>query len=405
MPIRDERLREALRKPSPYGPDLDISSYSQNSGKLRAGVRSLGSLGREFSSVGIEADEGGRAGTYLQADHSAIYKSVQKVYEDSLEIMSIEEAMKEHDWVAEYSWKLVDPWADKYTAFTAMKGKGGYFIRVFGGKEVSLPIQSCLYLRTTNLLQAVHNIIIMERDSTAQLITGCLTHPRTGRALHIGVSEFYLKRGARLTFTMVHNWGPKVDVRPRTGILLEDGGTYVSNYVCLGLVNSLQMYPKAEIVGNRSTAAMNSIIYGKGHSYFDVGGQVVVRGNSNVAEIIGRTVTTGSSRAVMRARLMSGGEGNKGHIECRGLMLSPQSEITAVPELVSKSSTSELTHEAAIGRLNEEQVLYLMSRGLKREDAESLLIKGFLDVSMMKLPGYLQDQIEKIIHLAMTSGL
>jgi Fe-S cluster assembly scaffold protein SufB len=398
MPVRDDELREALRRPCPYGPDLDLSSYLTEGGSPE-------SPGPEVSAVGIAPGGEGRAGSFLQVDHSALYAQIQKMYEDSVEILSFEEAVRRYDWLEEYVWKAVSPTADKYTAFTALRGKGGYFIRVLEGKEVVLPLQACLYLRTRNLLQAVHNLILMERDSSAQLLTGCLTHPQTDRGLHVGVSEFYLKRGSRLTFTMVHNWGPKVDVRPRTGVVMEEGSTFASNYVCLTPVASLQAYPRVWMRGRKASAALNSIIYGRGTSQFDLGGWIEMEGSQHRAEILGRTVTADEARVVMRARISCSGRDHVGHVECNGLMLSPQSEISAVPELVSRSSTSTLTHEAAVGKLNEEQVLYLMSRGLGRKEAEDLLIRGFLDVRILKLPEFLQQQVERIVSLAMGRGM
>lgn len=399
MPVRDEELREALKKPAPYGPDLDLSSYLPEAGGKPE------EPGQELSSAGIDPRGEGRAGSFLQVDHSTLYTQIQKRYEDSVEIMSFEEALGKHDWLQEYVWKAVSPTADKYTAFTALRGRGGYFIRVLEGKEVVLPLQACLYLRTRNLVQAVHNIILMERDSSAQLLTGCLTHPQTERGLHIGVSEFYLKRGARLTFTMIHQWGPKVDVRPRTGVVMEDESTFVSNYVVLTPLSSLQLYPRVRMVGRKASASLNSIVYGRGSSQCDLGGWIEMEGSSNRGDIVGRTVTDEESRVVMRARLTSLGRDNAGHVECNGLMLSPRSEISAVPELLSRSSTSTLTHEAAVGKLNEEQVLYLMSRGLGRKEAEDLLIRGFLDVRILKLPEFLQQQVERIVQLAMGRGL
>ena len=398
MPVRDDELREALHKPCPYGPDLDLSSYLTEGGSPE-------SPGPEVSAVGIAPGGEGRAGSFLQVDHSALYAQIQKMYEDSLEILSFEEAVRRYDWLEEYVWKAVSPTADKYTAFTALRGKGGYFIRVLEGKEVVLPLQACLYLRTRNLLQAVHNLILMERDSSAQLLTGCLTHPQTDRGLHVGVSEFYLKRGSRLTFTMVHHWGPKVDVRPRTGVVMEEGSTFVSNYVCLTPVASLQAYPRVWMRGRKASAALNSILYGRGTSQLDLGGWIEMEGSQHRAEILGRTVTADEARVVMRARISCSGRDHVGHVECNGLMLSPQSEISAVPELVSRSSTSTLTHEAAVGKLNEEQVLYLMSRGLGRKEAEDLLIRGFLDVRILKLPEFLQQQVERIVSLAMGRGM
>ena len=92
----------------------------------------------------------------------------------------------------------------------------------------------------------MHNVIIAEEGSELHIITGCATAAMIEReGLHIGISEFYVKKGAKITFTMIHNWAPRMAVRPRSGIIIEEGGTFLSNYVCLKPVRTLQMYPTA----------------------------------------------------------------------------------------------------------------------------------------------------------------
>ena len=110
------------------------------------------------------------------------------------------------------------------------------------GERLEEPVQACLLIAETALSQNLHNVVVVEEGAAAHVITGCTVHRATG-GLHIGVSEFFVGKNASLTFTMIHRWAPGLHVRPRTAVVVEEGGTYVSNYLLLGEVASLQMYP------------------------------------------------------------------------------------------------------------------------------------------------------------------
>jgi len=299
----------------------------------------------------------------------------------------------------DYWWKIVRVDADKYTALAELAWDQGYFIRILEDQHVTMPLQACLFISTDNLNQNVHNIIVAEPGSEAQIITGCTIHPGVQRGLHVGITEFYIKENAKLTFTMIHNWAQNFDSRPRSGAIIEDNATFISNYMSLKPVKSVQMYPVAYCKGVNSRARFNTIVYGSGNSYIDIGSKIVLQNEGSRGEIISRAIATDKAQIYARGFLQGEHGGTRAHLECRGLLLSDEAMIYAVPELVSKSSGTELSHEAAIGKISEEQVQYLMARGFSKSEAESLIVRGFMDVGIFGLPKDLEMKIQKMLDI------
>jgi hypothetical protein len=347
--------------------------------------------------VGVISDEEERAATYLQIDHSVVFQAVQDAFQGKIEIMSTREALKRYGWLREYWWGLIKADADEYTKLADSLWDQGYFIRVFEGEKVFLPLQSCLLMSTENLNQNVHNIIIAEPRSEAQIITGCTVHPNVHSGLHVGVSEFYVKEGAKVTFTMIHSWAQEVEVRPRSAALIENGATFISNYVCLKPVKNLQMYPTAYCRGADSRVSFNSILYGVGNSKIDVGAKVVLQGEGSRGEVVSRAIATDNAQIYVRGFLLGEHGESRAHLECRGLLLSDGAVIYAIPELLAKVRGAELSHEAAVGKIAEDQILYLMARGFSRDEAESLIVRGFMDVSILGLPDKLSSDIKRMV--------
>ncbi|MEM2991220.1 MAG: SufD family Fe-S cluster assembly protein, partial [Halobacteria archaeon] len=241
-------------------------------------------------------------------------------------------------------------------------------------------------------------IIIAEEGSELHIITGCTTAPEVKSALHIGISEFYVKKNAKLSFTMIHNWAEEVEVRPRTGTLVEENGVFLSNYICMRSVKSLQMYPAAYLLGEKAIARYNTVLYAPRGSNLDVGSRVYLKSKANRAEIITRAITKGG-RIVSRGHIVGEVPGVKAHLECRGLILGNGGWIHAIPELEGKVEGVDLSHEAAVGKIAEEEIQYLMARGLSSDEATSVIVRGFLDVDIPSLPEQLRDEVKRIIRL------
>ncbi len=397
MAEEKQRLAEGvLEKKAALGPDIDLRQY-ESDGVEHAYVEDPSVLPSEDKAVmlgsGIILDDlGKRSATFLQRDQSPVHFSSTQ---EGIEVTSLSKALETHDWLESYLWRAVKADTDKFTAQLGVHETDGYLIRSMPGARTSLPVQACLYLGHKNLAQRVHNIIIAEEDSELHIITGCSSHPMS-KGLHLGITEFYVKRGARLTFTMIHNWSPDIEVRPRSAAIIEENGVFMSNFVAMKPLHTMQMYPTAQCIGPNATVRLNSVLVAQPGSLMDVGSRVLLDGPGSRAEIISRAISTGGD-IVARGDIQGNAPEVKGHLECRGLLLADEGTIHAVPELTGRLAGIDLSHEAAVGKIAEEEVEYLMSRGLSRDEATAMIVRGFLKVEIEGLPPMLEAELKKAI--------
>jgi Fe-S cluster assembly scaffold protein SufB len=325
-----EKARAAAAKKATYGEDIDITkftgadaghAYQADPSRLPAPTK------EKMLGAGIILDDPGqRAGTYLHMDNTPVHSSIRQ---EGIEVMAVSRALAKYDWLADYLWKAVAVDADKYTANVELSENDGYFIRALPGAKSILPVQACLYLEKSRLVQNVHNIIIAEEGAELHIITGCATASREEPGMHIGVSEFYIKRNAKVTFTMIHSWNPEVAVRPRTTAIVEEGGLFLSNYLLMKPVNNLQMYPTARCTGENATVRYNSVLVAGKGTNLDVGSRVFLDAKNTRTEIVSRAITTGGNIAA-RGYIEGNAVDVKGHLECRGLILGETGTIYVV---------------------------------------------------------------------------
>jgi len=351
----------------------------------------------ETYKAGMEADEKDRSGTFYHVDQSTVYSKVNELFEGKIELMDTKTALQKYSWLEEYMWKLVDKDNDEFTQRVAENWSGGYFMRIMPGAEVTFPLQSCLLITQKNLEQRVHNIIIAEEGSKAHIITSCVQHSSVPKASHLGVSEIYVKKDAMLNFTMIHQWNKNTLVRPRSAAEIGDGATFVSNYVCMHSVRDMQMYPAAFCNGADSAVSFNNILYGKSNSLLDIGSKAVLTGKGSKAEMVSRAIAREGSKMIIRGLIEGDNADCRGHLECRGLLIDEEAFLQSIPELIAKKKGVEITHEAAVGKISEREITYLMTRKLSRDQAISLIIRGFMDVSILGLPEALNAEIKRIV--------
>lgn len=391
------RARAALDKPAKLGADLELACYQKSSpSRPPLSAAELGSLPvadrQRMLLAGVDLSGRDRGGTYLLVDTSVLHCSSQQ---EGVEVTPLTKALESLEWVGDYYWKLVEVDADKYTASAELALHDGFLIRALPGSRSIHPLQACLYLAREGLQQNVHNIVIAEEGSELHVISGCTTSARLHGGLHVGVTEFFVKQGAKLTFTMIHNWAEDMAVRPRSAALVEAGGLFVSNYVCLKPVRSLQGYPSARLVGPGAVARFYSILAGSPVSDIDLGGRVVLEAPGCRAEIVSRAITNGG-RIMARGHLIGRAAGIKAHLECRGLILGGGAML-AVPELEGYADGVEMSHEAAVGKIAQEEINYLMARGLDEEEAVSTIVRGFLKVEVPGLHPLLQAELDRAV--------
>jgi len=376
--------------------DVDLSRFDFQGGSGGVTLEDLRSMSegdkQQLLMAGVDVSEKDRSGTYLHMDHSNVECSTCR---EGVEVLDIKQALQQYDGLPEYYWQLVNPDKDKYTREVADNLHGGYFIRTEKGAKVTDPVQSCLFIKGENVGQNVHNIIVVEEDSELHIITGCAVSHEVNTALHLGISEFYVKKGGKLSFTMIHNWGEGVHVRPRSVGTVEEGGVFLNNYILLKPVESAQLYPSVYLNGQGAVARFNSVIATPPGSYVNSGSRVVLNAEDSRAEIIARTITTGGT-IINPGHIQSNATDTKGHLECKGLILQ-DGVIHAIPELDGRVSGADLSHEAAVGKVAQEEIEYLMARGMDEEEATSTIVRGFLSVDIPGLPPDLRETINQTI--------
>ncbi len=374
---------------------LDLENYTVEADRHEY-IDDLNTVAKEDAkkliNVGIDTAQANRAGTFLQKDSSVVHSCARQ---EGVEVMSISKALKTYNWLSDYLWRQIKPDTDEFTARAKNTPHEGYFIRSQPHAHILNPVQSCLYLAKERFSQNVHNVVIAEEGSSIQVITGCATSPHLVSGMHVGVSEFYVKKGAQLHFTMIHDWGEQVNVRPRTAVYVESGGLFVSNYISLKPVGSLQMNPATYLAGEGAVARFNSVLVAGKGCHLDVGSRVFLNAPGTRAEIISRAISAGGT-IVARGELVGNAPNIKAHLECKGLILK-EGLMHAIPELRGYIPGVEMSHEAAVGKIDQREIEYLMARGIDEDEAVSTIVRGFLNVDIEGLPPGLKQQIDQII--------
>jgi Fe-S cluster assembly scaffold protein SufB len=351
---------------------------------------------RRLERIGYDASEKERAGSFIQQDSDL---PLHKTLHEDIEVMGIEEALKTVPDAPSYYGKAFAALGREYPKETF----GGYYIRVKAGKAVLFPVQACLYLKKANFKQKVHNLIIAEPGSKVYIITGCTAHGASQEAYHLGISEFFVGEGAYVNFTMIHSWTRDTSVEPKSIALVGKKGVFISNYICLDPVRNITMYPTA-VLDEMGVAHFSSLMVAHEGSAQDIGSRVIFNGRGSSAEIISRAVSLGGS-VTARGHLKAVSPDIKAHLECRGLVVNEKGRIYAIPELETEYRDVDMSHEAAIGKISKEEIEYLCSRGISKDKAQSLIIRGFVDTNILSLPESLKKEIDQLADRTLKSGL
>ncbi len=312
--------------------------------------------------------------------------------------LPIKTALKTYPWILEkYWWKLVDPQKDDYTKEVFDDFEGGYFIWLKKGHKEELPLQACFYIKESYSKQKVHNLIILEEESELHILNGCISNHKSSNATHLGITEIFVGKKATLSYTMIHSWASSTEVYPRSVVQVEEEGQYISNYIALKPTKKVQSYPTV-FVGKNAKTILNSLIFSHKNSCYDVGGRAILQDEGARAEVISRSVSSGGE-VIARTHILSQADKTFGHMECSSLMLNQEGRVHAIPELESFSYDTTLSHEAMVGKIADEEVFYLMSRGLSEEEAISLIVRGFLSVDVKGIPSSIKEQIDETLKL------
>jgi len=299
------KAEAAINKKPAVGNDVDLDKYVHDV-PTRERITTLNELSSGIKeralTIGMDSTEANRSGSFFQHDQTVV---ISKAAQEGIEIMDINDALDKYDWLQDYYFKMVQPDQDKFTAYSATHKVAGYFIRALPGAKIEFPLQACLYLGREGMVQNVHNVIIAEEGSELHIISGCTSDVHVTQGVHIGISEFYVKDNAKMTFTMIHNWAENLIVRPRSATRIGKNAVFMNNYVCMRPVKDIQMYPSSIMEGENSVARYNTVVVAPKGSHLDLGSKAILRAKGCKAELIARTISTGgyiASRGSSRRR-------------------------------------------------------------------------------------------------------
>lgn len=274
----------------------------------------------------------------------------------------------------------------------------GTYIHIKRNAKITLPLETCYFI-TKMGGQVIENIIHVDEGAEVNIVTSCAKAPEIGKTSHVGSTYVLVGENASLTHSMLHHWDHNSMVKPFGVIRLEDNSRYVNNYVSLNPVKGIKSDPLIICGGENSMAVTNSILYVSKRSKMDIGGTAHLNGRGSGVEMNTRAVCLDNSNLIARGYIEGNNSKCKGHLECRGLVMDDTSILEAVPILRATKPGPELTHEAGIGGLSQQEISYLMSRKMTEDEAVGALIRGFMDLEIEGLPVEIKKQIDVLSKL------
>lgn len=329
-----------------------------------------------------------KSGSIILNENMAFHTLSKILEEYGVIYTSIKEGFERYpDIIEKYGLKLVtiDP----------KQVDNGILLYVPRGVKLVDPIYTCLALGKRGYVQKIYNLYVIEDDAEAIATKGCLTLVPEGA--HVGVTEAYVGRNAKLHSIMIHNWMPEITVSSITKVRLLDNSIFHSYYVNLTSVKKIDYGVELNIDGENAKARSDMVVFGRGDSDMYYWSEARLNAPGSSAELISRMVGEDKARVEVKSSIVSRAPRTTGHIECQGLQLSRDSVLATTPSLKSFVNDTVLTHEASIGRISEEELEYLMAHGFTEEEAVSIIVRGFVEVGLELIPEKLRPIVENVL--------
>jgi len=406
-----------LKRPMPtWGPDLsildldDIYYYVKPTEKEVSSWDDIpDSIKNTFDRLGIpEAEQKFLAGVGAQYESEMIYHSIQEqLAEQGVIFKSIENGLREHpDLFREYFGTVI-PYSDnKYAALNSAVWSGGSFVYIPPGLKVDLPLQAYFRLNVANIGQFERSLIIADEGSQVHYVEGCTAPTYTTDSLHSGVIEIVVKKGARVRYTTIQNWSNNVYNLVTQRSRVEENGTM--EWVDANLGSKVTMkYPSCMLMGKGAHGEILSIAFsGKGQQH-DTGGKIIHLAPDTTSKIISKSISKDGGRASYRGllRVNKGNTNVKSNVVCDALLLDDTSRSDTYPYIEVDEQDVNIGHEATVSKVEDEQLFYLMSRGLTEEEATSMVVSGFIEPLVKELPMEYAIEMNRLIQLQMEGSI
>ena len=416
----DFRLRSYdifMKKPMPvWGGDLtkinfqNIFYYTRASEKQSKSWDDVpDSVRKTFDKLGIpEAEKKFLAGVGAQYESETVYHNLREDLSKQGVIFSdTDTAVKEHpDILKKYFGKVIPPEDNKFAALNSAVWSGGSFIYVPPNVKIELPLQAYFRINAENIGQFERTLIIADEGSEVHYIEGCTAPVYTTESLHSAVVELIAKKNAKIRYTTIQNWSKDVyNLVTKRAYAYENARV---EWIDGNIGSKLTMkYPGVYMLGRNAHAEVVSIAFAGSDQHQDAGAKAVHLAPDTTSRITSKSVSKQSGRTTYRGLLhvAKGATGVKSNVRCDALLLDETSRTDTYPYVEVNEDDATISHEASVGKIGEDQIFYLMSRGFSESDALSLIVGGFIEPFTKELPMEYAVELNRLVKLEMEDSV
>ena len=362
-----------------------------------------------FERLGIpEAERKFLAGVGAQYESEVIYHSLKKELEDQgILFLDTGQALLEHeDLFREYFASIIPSADNKFAALNSAVWSGGSFIYVPPGVRIEQPLQAYFRINAENMGQFERTLIIVDEGAYVHYVEGCTAPTYSSDSLHSAVVEILVKKGGRCRYTTIQNWSNNVYNLVTKRAVAEEDATM--EWVDGNLGSKVTMkYPAVILKGERAHGEILSIAFAGEGQYLDAGGKVTHAAPDTTSVITSKSISKDGGRSSYRGllRVNKGAEGSKSKVVCDALIIDPESRTDTYPYINIMADQVDVGHEATVSRLGEEQIYYLMSRGLSEGEASGMIVAGFVEPITKELPLEYAVEMNRLIQLQMEGSV
>jgi Fe-S cluster assembly protein SufB len=393
------------------GLDLDDIFYyvkpTEGEGKTWEDVPD--NIKKTFDRLGVpEAERKFLAGLGAQYESEMVYHSIHEhLAKQGVIFMSIEDGLRKHpDLFRQYFGTVVPIEDNKFAALNSAVWSGGSFVYVPPGVKVDLPLQAYFRLNVANIGQFERSLIIADEGAQVHYVEGCTAPQYTTNSLHSGVIEILVKRGARVRYTTIQNWSTNVYNLVTQRSKVEEEGTM--EWVDANLGSKVTMkYPACYLMGKGAHGEILSMAFAGSGQHQDTGGKMIHFAPHTSSKITSKSISKGGGRTSYRGmvKVYPEAEGVKSNVVCDALLLDPQSRSDTYPTMEIGNEEVSIGHEASVSKVGEEQLFYLMSRGLNEAEATLMVVSGFIEPLVKELPMEYAVEMNRLIQIQMEGSI
>ncbi len=409
--VKDYRLEaykqfENMSDKLPFGPDfkLDfnkITYYKSQDDTLRNDWNQvLKPVKEELENLGVLESEQHMGGMGVQYESEVIYhKMLDELESKHIIFTSIEDALKNHKDIAlKYFGKIVSFKENKYAALNSSVFSGGSFIYIPPHTKLDRPLQSYFRINSKNMGQFERTLIIVDDDSELHYIEGCTAPTYSEDSLHAAVVEIYVGKNSKCRYTTIQNWAPNVYNLVTKRALVDTNGTM--EWIDGNIGSKLTMkYPCCILKGDNSRGTCVTISLASSNQDQDTGARMIHLGNNTKSNIISKSIARNGGNATYRGKVRIDSEAKDAEamVKCDTLILDAKSKSDTIPTNIVENTTSSLEHEATVSKISDDNLFYLMSKGIPKEKCEELIVLGFLEEFREELPMEYAVELNQLI--------